>query len=123
MRQRTPVDVLELPANRHTVGDPAGADTAPQRELAQEVRGGLALDRGVRGENELPYLPFGENRLELAYAELLGPDAVERRQVAHEHEVAPAVAARGFDRHHVRGRLDRAQQCRVALRRGADRAQ
>src|SRR5207244_9346429 len=87
MRERAPVDVLELAADRHPVGDAAGADAAPQGELAQEMRGGLALDGRVGGENELAHLPFGENRFELAYAELLGPDAIERRQMTHQNEI------------------------------------
>src|SRR5580704_5285734 len=123
MRQRAAVDVLELPAHRHAVSDAAGAHAAPRGELAEVVGGGLPLDRRVGGEDELAHAPLGQNALELAHTELLRPDAIERRQVPHEHEVATAVAARGLDRHHVGGGLDRTEHRAIALRCGADGAQ
>ena len=46
---------------------------------------------------------FGENRFELAHAELLGSDTIERREMAHEDEIAPAVAAGGLDRDDIGG--------------------
>ena len=67
--------------------------------------------------------PPSSSAIELRAAELLGTDAVERRQVAHQHEVAPAVAARLLDRHHVGRRFDHAQQRGIALAAGADFAQ
>src|SRR5580700_8384498 len=103
MRQRAAVDVLELSAHRHAVGDAAGTDRAACGQLTQKVRRRLALDSGVGGEDQLVHAALGEYRLELADAELLRPDAVEGREVPHEHEVAPAVAARGFDRDDIRG--------------------
>src|SRR5580704_736289 len=44
VRQRAAIDVLELPAHRHPVGDAARADAAARGELAQVVGGRLALD-------------------------------------------------------------------------------
>ena len=67
--------------------------------------------------------PFVEQRLEAVEAELFGPDAVERREVAHQHEVAAAVAARLLDRDDVGGRFDDAERRGVAPRRGADFAE
>src|SRR6202034_3643498 len=108
MRERATVHVLELPADRHTVRDARRAYAASRCELSQVVRRRLALHRGVGGENQLTHAALAENRLELAQPELLGPDAIERRQVSHQYEVAAAVAARLLDRHHIGGRFDRA---------------
>ena len=44
VRQRAAIDVLEFPAHRHAVRDAARADAALRGQLAQEVRGRLALD-------------------------------------------------------------------------------
>src|SRR6202035_1173638 len=87
VRQRSAVDVLELAPDRHAVGDAAGADAAPHGELAQEMGRRLALDRGVRGQDQLTHATLFQNCLELAPAELLGADAIERRQVPHQHKV------------------------------------
>ena len=66
--------------------------------------------------------PFVEQRLEAIEAELLGTDAVERREMAHQHEVAAAVTARLLDRHDVGGRFDDAERRGIAPRRRADLA-
>ena len=50
-------------------------------------------------------------------------DAVERRQVTHQHEIAAAIARGLLDGDDVRRRLDHAQQAAVAPRARADRAQ
>ena len=52
-----------------------------------------------------------------------GPDAIQRRQMSHQHEVVAAIAARELNRHHIGGRFHHAQQRRIALRRRADRTQ
>src|SRR3977135_54530 len=83
VRQRAAVDVLELAPARHAVGDAAGADAAPRGELAEEMGRRLALDRGVGGEDQLAHPTLCQDRLELAHAELLRADAIERREVPH----------------------------------------
>ena len=74
------------------------------------MRGRLALDRGIGRENQLLHASFGEDRLQLARPELLGPDAIERREMPHEHEVQSAVAPRLLHGDHVGWGLDDAQQ-------------
>ena len=55
--------------------------------------------------------PIGvEQGFKFACAELLGPDAVERREVSHEHEVMAAIASGLLDRHDVSRGLDHADQ-------------
>ena len=112
-----------VPPSTYSSSPPTGTPCAmrdariprARHQLAEEVRGRLALDRRVGREDHLAHLALVEQRLELLDAELLGPDAVERRQVAHQHEVAAAVAARLLDRDDVGGRFDDAE-------RRADRA-
>ena len=53
-------------------------------------------------------------RVELGDLQVLGVDAVDRRQRAAEHVVAPAVLVRALDRDDVAGLLDDADQARVA---------
>src|SRR5205814_9471394 len=98
VRERAAVAVLELAPDRHAVGDASGADAAPRGQLTEEMGRRLALDRGVGGQDQLAHPALRQDRLELAHAELLGADAIERRQVPHEHEVASTVAAGGLDR-------------------------
>src|SRR6185312_13573126 len=123
MRQRTAIDVLQLTADGHAVRDPAGTQSAASGELREEMRRGLSLDGRIGREDQLADRALLEKGLELANAELLRADAVERRQVTHQHEVTPAVTARLLDGDHIGRRLHDAQKRGLPLRRGADRAQ
>src|SRR5262245_40273692 len=123
VRERAAVHVLELAAHRDAVRDARRADAAPRDQLADVVRGGIAFDGRVGREDHLLDLALFEQRLEAVEAELLRANAVERREVAHQHEVAAAIAAGLLDRDDVGRRLDDAQGGRVALRRRADLAQ
>src|ERR1700722_12928722 len=102
--------------------DAARAHVEGACNLAQEMRGRFTFDGGIGRKNEFAYVALGEDRAKLTYAELLRSNAIERRQMPHEHEVAALVAARLFDGDDIRGRLDDAQERRIALRRCADEA-
>ena len=58
--------------------------------------------------------PAVDARVELGDLEVLGVDAVDRRQRAAEHVVAAAELVRALDRDHVAGLLDDADQLGVA---------
>ena len=60
--------------------------------------------------------------VQLGDLQILGVDAVDRRQRAAEHVVAAAELVRALDRDHVRGLLDDADQLGVAPLVGADPA-
>src|ERR1700733_7993794 len=79
MRQRAAIDVFKLTADRHPVRDATRAHALRGCDLAEEMGRRLALNRRIGGENELAHTASGENRGELAHAELLRPDPVERR--------------------------------------------
>src|ERR1700691_6125934 len=123
MRQGPAVDGLELPADRHSVRDARRFDARAQRDLAQIMRGGLAFDRRIGGENDLAHFGLRQQSFELLQPELRGPDAVERRQMPHQYEVTPPEAAGLLDGHDVRRRFDHAELRGTALRGGAYRAE
>ena len=103
MRESAAVNVLELAPDRYSVGDPACLDLARRRALAQEMSGGLAFDRGIGDQDDFTHLARIEHRLEHTRANLLGTDAIERREMPMQDEIAAAVAARLLDGHHVGG--------------------
>ena len=94
--------------------------TTSRRALAQRVgdvqRGRLAGRRRVRREHDLGdrLRRVGHAAVELGDLQVLGVDAVDRRQRAAEHVVAPAVLVRALDRDDVAGLLDDADEARVA---------
>src|SRR3546814_6577989 len=53
MRQRPAVHVLEFAAQRHAVGEAAGAHTMVAGELGEAVRGGFAFHGGVGGDDQI----------------------------------------------------------------------
>src|SRR5678816_759072 len=89
--ERAAVDVLELAPDGDPVCDPARLDLARRGALTQEMRGGLAFNRRVGRQDDLADLARIEQRLELARANLLGTDAVERRKMPVQDEVSAAV--------------------------------
>ncbi len=87
------------------------------------MRGGLALVREIGRENHLANDAVGRTLQQPLEADLLRPDAVERRQPTHQHEIQPRIRLRLLDHQQVGGRLDDAQLCRIALARPAKRAE
>lgn len=53
MRQRAAIDVFEFPADRHAMGDTAGANTITTYKLRKQVRGCLTLYCGIGRKNHL----------------------------------------------------------------------
>ena len=61
--ERTAVHILELAADRHAVGDTAGANASTGCQFAEKVGSGLPFDRRVCRENDFAHDPFVvENR-------------------------------------------------------------
>ena len=113
-RQRAAVDVLELAANGHAVRDAARPHAVLVRERRDEVCGRIAFHRHARRQDHLRESLLLETPLEQLETELARPNAVDRRQMSHQHEVASAVRARLLDREQVGRRLDDAELPRVA---------
>ena len=111
VRQRAAVDVLELPADRHAVRDAAGAPRrarAPARKRKCAVASPSTVGLVARITSRTP--PPSSSASSSRTPSCIGSDAVERREVAHQHEVVAAIAAGLLDRHHVGRRLDHAQR-------------
>src|SRR5690606_9818325 len=66
-----------------------------------------------RGEHDLGDAAGAHALLEQVETELAGADAVDRREMPHEHEVAAAVCARLLDREQIGRRLDDADLAAV----------
>src|SRR5688572_6634338 len=123
VRQRAAVHVLEFAADWHAVRDSRRGEAVPRDNLTQEVRGGLALDRWIGGKDHLCDLALAKQPLQRLDADLVRPDAIERRQMSHQYEIAAAIARRLLDGNYVRRRLHDTQQAAVTLVRRADRAE
>src|SRR5690606_29414823 len=121
-RQRAAVDELELAADGHAVRDPGRRHAVLLRERRDEMGGRVALDGDARRDDHLVDLAHGEALLEQLEPELAGADAVDRRKVAEQHEVAAAIRVRALDREEIRRRLDDAEVRRIALRAAAKAA-
>ena len=90
---------------------------AERLEQPGEVhRGGLALDVGVGGEDHLGDALVADPGEQLLDPELLGTDALDRRDRALEHVVATAELVRALDRDDVARLLDDAQRASASRR-------
>src|SRR4051794_10317848 len=122
--ERDLVGVLEVAAHRQPGGGARDRDVRRARaEAVGDVEGGrLAGGGGIRGQHHLADLGAPDARVELRDLEVVGLDAVDRRQRAAEHVVAAAVLVGALDRDDVARLLDDADERRVAALVGADRA-
>src|SRR5690606_8063822 len=82
----------------------------------------LAFDREIGGQHHLGDAPFDHVALEPADRQLFGADAVQGRQVSHEHEIDAPERTGLLDGLEVRRRLHHAQELLVAPLVGADPA-
>src|SRR5690606_1071628 len=122
MGQRAAVDIFQLAAQRHAVGDTADSHARCPHLLGDVKRGGFALDGGVGGQDDLAHL-MGMHALHQTIDANLGrADAIDGRQMPHQHEIETAVAAGLLQRHHIRRRLDDAYGLPIATRIGANAA-
>src|SRR5258705_1028712 len=120
-RQRDLIRVLQIAAHRNALRDPGDADAERFYQPRDVERGRLALHRRIGGDDHLlDSLP--EPRHQLPQLQLIRTDAVERRERAVQHVIAPAKLARALDGEEVGHRLHHADHPRVALRVPADRA-
>src|SRR3954452_14877130 len=123
--ERDLVGVLEVAAHRQPGGEARDRDAG--RARAQPVgdvqRGRLAGGGRVRRQHHLADLGAVDARVELRDLEVVGLDAVDRRERAAEDVVPAAVLVGALDRDDVAGLLHDADQRRVAALVLADRAE
>ena len=89
----------------------------------QVDRGGLALDVGIGGQDDLLELRRPQPVHQLTDVELLGTDVFQRRQGSAEDVVQAVEGAGALDRDQVARLLDDAQDRPVSARVGADRTE
>ena len=110
-------------SSAHSRSEPTGTPiamrvtrTAAGLEQARQIDGRrLALDGRAGGEDHLLDRPARHPLEQALRAQLVGPDAGERRERAVQHVVAPAVLARLLDRDDVVRLLDDADRLVAAL--------
>src|SRR5690625_4129863 len=86
------------------------------------MRSGLALDGGIGGDDHFADLALVQAPGQQVQAQFGRPHAVQRRQVAEQHEIMAAIIGGLFDGSQIRRRLDHAQHRRIARGTGAQRA-
>src|SRR5439155_24967484 len=114
LRQRHLVGVLEVAADREAAGDAGDPRREGLEQLAEVDGRGLALHARVGREDDLLDRLALEPAQELADLEVLGPDAVQRRERPQEHMVAAAKLPRAIEREEVVRLFDHAQEAAVA---------
>ena len=93
---------------------------ARRLDQSREVqRRRFTFDRRIGGDDHFLYVGV-QSREQLLQLELIGTDAVQRRQRSMENVIAAAELARPLDGEQIGHRLDDAEQLRVALGIGAD---
>src|SRR5262245_1665661 len=120
--ERHLVGVLEIAADRQPARDARDAHTERLEQPRQIDRGGLALDARVGGQDHFFDLVVLEPGQQLAHAQVLGPDAVQRGQRAEQDVIAAAELAGALERKQVVGLLHHAERPLLALRIAADAA-
>src|SRR3712207_768773 len=116
------VGVLKVPTHRKSTREPGHTQPHADQEPGEVRRGGLALQVGVGGQDDLGHRAGREPGHELLDAELVGADVVDGRDRPAEHVVAALELARPLDRDDVLGLLHHADDGRVAPRVPADAA-
>src|SRR3954454_19417188 len=117
------VRVLEVPPHRQSTRQTRHAQAQRLEHPGEVRRGGLALEVRIGREDHLADRAVGEPDHELADAQLVGADAVDRRDGAAQHVVAAAELAGPLDRDDVLVLLHHADDGGVAARVAADAAQ
>src|SRR6195952_1066565 len=117
------VGVLEITAYRQSTRQTRHAQVQGCQVSAEICGGRVTLDVGIGRQDHLGDGAVGEPRHQLTDAELLGTDALQRRDRTAEHVVATAELTRPLDRDHVLRLLDDADQRGVTSVVGADAAQ
>src|SRR5690606_20617689 len=116
------VGVLEVAAYGQSTRKPRQAQPQVLEQPGEVGRGGLALEVGVGGQDDLGDLAVGEPLQQFLDPQLVGADALDRADRAAEDVVATAELAGALDRHDVLGLLHHAQHGRVAPRITTDPA-
>ena len=119
LAERDLVGVLEVAADRQAAGEARDDDVGARSRSASAMCSAVAspVVVGFVASTTSLIAAGSDPRVELGDLQVLGVDAVDRRQRAAEHVVAAAVLVRALDRDDVAGLLDDADEAAVAARR------
>jgi hypothetical protein len=117
--QRAVVEVVEFAADRHALGEARELDAGPGGAVGDVVRGSLAFDRRIQGQDQ--FLARFQSGNQAVDRQILGADAVERRQGSAQHVIAAAKGAGAFERPKIREILDDADDAVFTPGVAADR--
>ena len=98
------------------MGEMGDQHIAAGKAVGDVMGGGLAIDGGGGGQDHFLDGPLTRTVDQRRNLQILGPDAVERRQHAAEHVIAPAIGGAALQRPEIRDILDNANQPVVAAR-------
>ena len=109
------VNVFQLAAHRHAARQPRQLQPATGRQgLTDDVRRGLALGCKVGREDDLLHGAVGGAVKQLFEANVLGANAIQRTELADEHEVQAFVGTRALHCGLIGRRFNNAQLGDVA---------
>src|SRR4029078_2825138 len=122
------IGIFEVAPDRQPAGDPGHGPADRLESLGKVHRGGLAFERRVGGHDHLDErLTIARGAVrplqQLADAQLVRPDAVDRRDRPVEDVVEALELPGPLQGEHVERLLDHAQARRVAARVATDRAE
>src|SRR5574337_531297 len=120
--QRAAVDVFKLAAQGYAISQPGRSHAPCPRQLRQVVCRGVALHRGIGGNDQLLDLALAQALGQLGQTQLFRPQSVQRRQATHQHEILAAVTGGLLDRRQLGRRLHHAHHLTIAAAAGAKRA-
>src|SRR5574337_839722 len=117
--QRAAVDVFKLAAQGYAISQPGRSHAPCPRQLRQVVCHGVALHRGIGGNDQLLDLALAQALGQLGQTQLFRPQSVQRRQATHQHEILAAVTGGLLDRRQLGRRLHHAHHLTIAAAAGA----
>src|SRR3954454_960458 len=111
--ERDLVCILQVSADRQPTGQPGDAQVHRLDEPREVGRRGLALEVGVRRQDQLSDDPVGQPRHELADPQVVRSDALDGTDRAAEHVIAASELPGPLDRDDVLRLLDDAEHGEV----------
>ena len=81
------VNVLQLATHWHATRQATELEAHWTQRLADDMRGGLAFGSKVGGQNQLFNFAFGHTVKQFFEANVLGANAIERAQAAHQYKI------------------------------------
>ena len=101
MCERGAVDVFKLAAQWHAVGDTRDFHTGAVQHVGEVVGRGLPFNGRIGRQDHLAYAFIDHPLVKGLQADLGRPDAIDRRQVSHQHEIDAVEAPALLDCQHI----------------------